>query len=89
LSSIEELANFLRVKHGLSLDKPKAVVDDEVRPYLMEILEGRIARLVEALEANNQLKDDSPSRLKFMEQVVRNDLESFQHALDKHVVVQE
>ena len=88
LASIEELANFLRVKHGLSLDKTNAVVDDEVRSYLIDVLEGRIARLTEAIEVNNEVKSDSPSRLRFMTQVVQNDLESFRHALANHVVVQ-
>jgi len=88
LSSIEELANFLRVKHGLFLDTTNAEVDDEVRPYLIEVLEGRIARLTEAIEANNEVKSDSPSRLKLMNKVIQNDLVHFQHALANHIVVQ-
>ena len=87
LASIEELANFLRVKHGLSIGK-SSTIDDEVRPYLIEVLEGRIPRLTEAIKVNNEVKSGAPSRLRFMKQVVQNDLLHFKHALDNHVIVQ-
>ena len=83
LASIEELARFLRTKYGLPVDSASgSSVDDRVRPYLISLFEGRIARLTEAIDP--KFDDDRYSllRLQFMRQIVKNDLIHFQHALD-------
>lgn len=87
-ASVEELAHFLRVKHGLSLDNTSTSnIDEEVRPYLIQVLEGRIARLTEAVDAKSDTEiSDLPRRVQFMRQMEKNDLKYFQEALNTHVV---
>mmetsp|Transcript_10248 Transcript_10248/g.22785 ORF Transcript_10248/g.22785 Transcript_10248/m.22785 type:complete len:700 (-) Transcript_10248:194-2293(-) len=86
-SSIEELAQFLRVKHGLSHEKSASGLnlDDVVRPYLIQVLEERVARLMEAININIDEESISLPRLEFMRQMVKNDLTHFKHALNTHV----
>lgn len=89
LASVEELAVFLRVKHGLEAeDTSGSTIDDDVRPYLAEILEERVARLEEALGVDIDVERLSLPRLRFMRQMVKNDLMHFQHALNTHVLGQ-
>eukprot|EP00579_Thalassiosira_antarctica_P011033 CAMPEP_0201922282 /NCGR_PEP_ID=MMETSP0903-20130614/10358_1 /ASSEMBLY_ACC=CAM_ASM_000552 /TAXON_ID=420261 /ORGANISM="Thalassiosira antarctica, Strain CCMP982" /LENGTH=1043 /DNA_ID=CAMNT_0048459387 /DNA_START=185 /DNA_END=3316 /DNA_ORIENTATION=- len=85
LQSVEELAHFLLVKHGLTFENSSdSKINDKVRPYLIEVLEGRVSRLMEAMDTTI----DVDSRLRFMRQIVKNDLMHFQHALNTHVLVQ-
>ena len=85
-ASIEELAQFLRVKHGLSAENSaSSVIDDGVRPYLTYVLNERIARLIEARESQNVMSV-SFSRLQFMRKMAELDLEHFQYALNNHVL---
>ena len=78
-SSLDELARFLKVKHGL-------LPNDDVSPYLIGVLEERIARLNESVEEKD-IDDGSISpTLGFMRQMVKNDLHHFQYALDNHVL---
>lgn len=82
LASVHQLAHFLRVKHGLQLNSE---IDDVVRPYLVQVLEERIARLREALNWSIVLEEAS-ARVRFMQQIVKFDLMHFQHALNVHVL---
>jgi hypothetical protein len=83
LASIEELARFLRTKNGLPIDSAAgSSVDDRVRPYLISLLEERIARLTEAIDTKFDDDRYSLPRLQFMRQIVKNDLVNFQHALE-------
>ena len=78
-ASIDELARFLKVKHGL-------LPNDDVSPYLIGVLEERIARLNESVEEKD-IDDGSISpTLGFMRQMAKNDLHHFQYALDNHVL---
>ena len=80
LPSVEELAHFLRIKHDLSGSN----IDDVVRPYLIAVLEERIARLTESMATS--VDATRFPRLQFMRKMVANDLAHFQHAL-KHCVL--
>jgi hypothetical protein len=83
LASIEELAQFLRTKYGLSIDSAEgSSVDDDVRPYLIQVLEERIARLTEATDTNIYVDGYALPRLQYMRQIVNNDLIHFRHALE-------
>ena len=75
--SIDELAQFLRLKYDLSLESDS--VDESVNPYLIELLEERIARLTEGLDDIVDVKNTLP-RLQFMRRIVKNDLVHFQNA---------
>jgi len=89
LASIEELAHFLRVKHGLASGNSSAAnLDDDVRPLLIDLLEGRVARLMEAMSNDVDKETFALPRLNLMRQMVKNDLMHFQHALKTHVLVQ-
>ena len=75
--SVDELAQFLRLKYDITLKSDS--VDDSVHPYLVQVLEERIARLTEGLDNIFDLK--SVPRLQFMRQIVKNDLVHFRNAL--------
>ncbi|KAL7537014.1 hypothetical protein ACHAXR_007547 [Thalassiosira sp. AJA248-18] len=82
-TSVQELSDFLRVKYGLD-NSSISKIDDVVR----HLLEERIARL-EAVDTTIDEEDESivlPDRLKFMRQMVKNDLMHFQYALNNHVL---
>ncbi|KAL9187112.1 hypothetical protein ACHAXT_010832 [Thalassiosira profunda] len=82
--SLEELAHFLRMKHDLSRDNSSGLaIDDEVRPHLIQLMEERIARLTEAMDTATIDVATASSRVRFMRQMVQNDLMHFQHALAK------
>lgn len=66
------------MKHGL-------MQNDDVSPYLIGVLEQRIARLNESVEKDINDGSYSPT-LGFMRQMVKNDLHHFQYALDNHVL---
>ena len=86
-NSIQQLARFLRVKHGLPLESSSGFdLDDDVRPYLVKVLMGRIDRLKDAMDyvdGTEELK----ARQRFMRKIVHADLMIFQHALDNYVVL--
>ena len=83
--SIEELSQFFRMKYGLSLNSHG--VDESVRPYLIQVLERRIARLTELMSTIVHDGENTKPRLQFMMQIVKNDLLHFQHALDNYVLI--
>ncbi|KAL7433632.1 hypothetical protein ACHAXH_002312, partial [Discostella pseudostelligera] len=85
--SIEELSQFFRMKFDLSLNSHG--VDESVRPYLIQILDGRIARLTESMSTIVHDGENTKPRLQFMRQIVKNDLLHFQHALDNYVLMNE
>ena len=82
LTSIEEVAKFLRVKYDLQPLESNSI-DDNVRPYLIQVLETRIDRLeVEEALRDDMEVDDLPRRLHSMIQIVTSDLIHFQQVLD-------
>jgi hypothetical protein len=85
--SIDELAQFLRAKHDLSVDSDG--VNDSMRPYVIQVLEERIVRLNETMHGM-MVHDDEEHvlpRLQYMKQIVKNDLAHFQHALDNYILI--
>jgi hypothetical protein len=85
--SIDELAQFLRAKHDLSVDSDG--VNDSMRPYVIQVLEERIVRLNETMHGM-MVHDDEENllpRLQYMKQIVKNDLAHFQHALDNYILI--
>mmetsp|Transcript_37254 Transcript_37254/g.78563 ORF Transcript_37254/g.78563 Transcript_37254/m.78563 type:complete len:1056 (+) Transcript_37254:42-3209(+) len=86
-ASVEELAEFFRVKYNLSTENSsESKIDANVRPYLTEVLEERIARLVEA--TSTKVDVDPSSHARFIRQLLKDDLKHFHHALNTHVLVQ-
>lgn len=85
--SVEELSRFLKIKYGLPRNND--IVDDNVRPYLIQVLEERIARLTEAFEITVGGGGNILPRLQFMRQIVKNDLFHFQFALKSYVIPRE
>lgn len=85
IDSMEELAQFLQMKHGLSTNKSEseAWLNEDVVPYLTQVLEERIARLGDVAESGAEMEDQHvPQRRRFMSHVVRSDLAHFQGALE-------
>jgi hypothetical protein len=74
---LSELAQFLRTNYGLAQSSNNGI--DDVRSYIAKILEERIARLTEALLDSDE--SELP-RVRYMTQVVTNDLIHFRQALD-------
>ncbi|KAL3806958.1 hypothetical protein ACHAXA_011375 [Cyclostephanos tholiformis] len=80
LASIEDLARFLRTEYSLSMGGTEGSrVDDVVRTHLIQLFEGRIARLTEA--ATNIDIDAGMPRVQYMRQIVKNELLYFRQAL--------
>ncbi|KAL7547595.1 hypothetical protein ACHAWF_010884 [Thalassiosira exigua] len=78
-ASIDKLAHFLRVKNSLPLeDEYKSDGHDEVRPYLVGLLEERIARLLEA--TGDEIDPGATPRARVMRKIVESDLRNLQHA---------
>jgi hypothetical protein len=75
---LSELAQFLRTNYGLAQSSNNGI--DDVRSYIEKILEERIARLTEALHFN--VDELELPRVRYMTQVVTNDLIHFRQALD-------
>jgi hypothetical protein len=85
IDSMEELAKFLRMKHGLATNKLEsdAWLNEDVVPYLAQVLEERIARLGDVAESLAELEAESiPQRRRLMSRVTRSDLAHFQGALE-------
>eukprot|EP00578_Thalassiosira_sp_NH16_P002999 CAMPEP_0181140008 /NCGR_PEP_ID=MMETSP1071-20121207/35083_1 /TAXON_ID=35127 /ORGANISM="Thalassiosira sp., Strain NH16" /LENGTH=1022 /DNA_ID=CAMNT_0023226947 /DNA_START=76 /DNA_END=3144 /DNA_ORIENTATION=+ len=72
LSSVKELQEFLAVKHGV----------DDARSYLVQVLEERVARLTEAMDTDIHTDRTTLPRVRFMRQIVKNDLTHLLHALN-------
>ncbi|KAL7427129.1 hypothetical protein ACHAXM_000718 [Skeletonema potamos] len=87
VDSMEELAKLLRMKHGLVTNKSESEpwLNEDVAPYLAQVLEERVARLRDGDESLTvtELEDKSIlQRRRLMSRVVRSDLAHFQGALD-------
>jgi hypothetical protein len=81
IESISELAQFLRTNYGLAPSSNNNGIDD-VNSIIAQILEERIARLTETLLVNVDEWELSIPRVRFMRQIVNNDLIHFRQALD-------
>ena len=80
IDSLAELAQFLRMKHGLSTEELESVslLSENVVPYLTQVLEERISRL-----SDTTLEDKSTSqRQRYMSRMVSADLAHFQGSLE-------
>lgn len=83
IESMSDLAQFLRTNYGLVPSSNDGIAD--VRSLIDQILKERIARLTEALLDNNNNNIDEElllPRVRFMRQIVKNDLIHFRQALD-------
>jgi hypothetical protein len=80
IESLSELAQFLRTNYGLAQSSNNGI--DDVRSYIEKILEERIARLTEALLDSLNVDELELPRVRYMTQVVTNDLIHFRQALD-------
>ena len=80
IESLSELAQFLRTNYGLAQSSNNGI--DDVRSYIEKILEERIARLTEALLDSVNVDEWELPRVRYMTQVVTNDLIQFRQALD-------
>jgi len=87
VDSMKELAQFLRMKHGLSTKNlhSGAWLDEDVVPFLTQVLEERISRLgdLTETESETELEDESiPQRRRYMYHVTRSDLAHFLGSLE-------
>ena len=80
IESMSELAQFLRTNYGLAPSSKNGI--DDVSSLIAQILEERIARLTETLLVNVDEWELSIPRVRFMRQIVNNDLIHFRQALD-------
>jgi hypothetical protein len=88
IDSMEELAKFLQIKHGLAAitssdDDPW--LNNEVVPFLTHVLKERIARLDVGWLGTTDLEEEDesiPQRVRFMSRMRRSDLAHFQGALE-------
>jgi len=86
IDSMEELAQFLRMKHGLSTNKleSESWLNEDVVPYLAQVLKERISRLGDLTESGTELEDEPTQhrRLYIMSRMAISDLAHFQAALE-------
>ena len=86
IDSLAELAQFLRMKHGLSVEEsePDSLLsENELVPHLTQVLEERISRLEDLTESGTNLEDASiPQRRRYMSRVTSSDLAHFQASLE-------
>ncbi|KAK1733894.1 SET domain-containing protein [Skeletonema marinoi] len=86
IDSMEELAQFLRMKHGLSTNKleSESWLNEDVVPYLTQVLKERISRLGDLTESGTELEDEPTQqrRLHIMSRMAISDLAHFQAALE-------
>eukprot|EP00984_Skeletonema_dohrnii_P015496 scaffold6714_cov75-Skeletonema_dohrnii-CCMP3373.AAC.10 len=86
IDSMEELAHFLRMKHGLSTNKleSESWLNEDVVPYLAQVLKERISRLGDLTESGTELEDEPTQhrRLYIMSRMAISDLAHFQAALE-------
>ncbi len=88
IDSMEELAKFLQIKHGLAAitsSDEDPWLNNEVVPFLTHVLEERIARLDVGWLGSIDLEEEDesiPQRVRFMSRMRRSDLAHFQGALE-------
>eukprot|EP00986_Skeletonema_menzelii_P018015 scaffold23821_cov57-Skeletonema_menzelii.AAC.1 len=78
---MEELAQFLRMKHGILANELNSVssLNEKIVPYLAQVLKERISRLEDLTELGTDLEDESvPQRRRYMSRVASSDLAHFQ-----------
>jgi hypothetical protein len=80
IESMSELAQFLRSNYGLAPSSKNGI--DDVNSLIAQILEERIARLTETLLVNVDEWELPVPRVRFMRQIVNNDLIHFRQAFD-------
>ncbi len=87
VDSMRELAQFLRKKHGLSANKSESDtwLDEDVVPFLTQVLEERISRLEDLTEtvSGTEMEDKSISqKRRYMHHMSRSDLAHFLGSLE-------
>ncbi len=87
VDSMRELAQFLRMKHGLSENKLESEtwLDEDVVPFLTQVLEERISRLEDLTEtvSGTELEGKSiPQKRRYMHHVAKADLAHFLGSLE-------
>ncbi|KAL7492110.1 hypothetical protein ACHAWT_001862 [Skeletonema menzelii] len=85
IDTMEELAQFLRMKHGILANELNSVssLNEKIVPYLAQVLKERISRLEDLTELGTDLEDESvPQRRRYMSRVASSDLAHFQGSLE-------